>query len=128
MKRFGLYHPGDASVAVVPRVGFLDKPVGSFFRVRLGAPAIGEAQLTGLNLFTSARRAPAAPKSPDSQPDETPKPQHLVSPETTAARCCGQVFWGCRPEKPTLNTALRTPIFLRHFRFYTRLGVAERPK
>lgn len=27
MKRFGLYHPGDASVAVAPRVGFLDKPV-----------------------------------------------------------------------------------------------------
>lgn len=47
MKRFRLYHPGDASVAAVPLVGCLDKPVVSFFRVRLGAPAIGEAQLTG---------------------------------------------------------------------------------
>jgi len=26
MKRFGLYHPGGSLAAVVPRVGFLDKP------------------------------------------------------------------------------------------------------
>ena len=47
MKRFRLYHLGDASVALVPRVGCLDRPVCVQFRVRLGAPAIGEAQLTG---------------------------------------------------------------------------------
>lgn len=50
MKRFRLYHPGDASVAVVPRVGCVDRPVCGQFRVRLGAPAIGEAQLTGCSL------------------------------------------------------------------------------
>ena len=129
MKRFGLYHPGGASAAVVPRVGFLDKP-GCIFILPGTArrPRHRRSATDGLSLFTSARRAPAAPKPPDSQPDETPKPQHLVSPETTAARCCGQVFQGYRPEKPTLNTALPTPIFLRHFRFYTLRGAAERPK
>ena len=128
MKRFGLYHPGDASVAVVPRVGCFNKPGCVTLSGTARRPRHRRSATDGLSLFTSARRAPAAPKSPDSQPDETPKPQHLVSPETTAARCCGQVFQGYRPEKPTLNTTLRTPIFLRHFRFYTLRGVTERPK
>lgn len=129
MKRFGLYHPGGASAAVVPRVGFLDKP-GCIFILPGTArrPRHWRSATDGPHPRTLARRAPAAPKSPDSQPDETPKPQHLVSPETTAARCCGQVFQGYRPGRPTLNTVLRTPIFLRHFRFYTLCGVVERPK
>ena len=128
MKRFGLYHPGDASAAVVPRVGFLDKPGCVILPSTARRPRHRRSATDGLSLFTSARRAPAAPKSPDSQPDETPKPQHLVSPETTAARYCGQVFEEHGTEKPALNTALRTPIFLRDFRFYTVRGVAGRPK
>jgi len=128
MKRFGLYHPGDASVAVVPRVGCLNKPGCVILPGTARRPRHRRSATDGLSLFTSARRAPAAPKPPESQPDETPKPQHLVSAETTAARYCGQVFEGHGPEKPTLNTALRTRIFLRDFRFYTARGVGERPK
>jgi len=58
MKRFCLYHPGDEMAAVVPCVRLRRQPGWSFFGVRLGALAIGEAQLTGRSraLLPAGRR------------------------------------------------------------------------
>ena len=94
MRGFRLYHPGDRSAAIVPRVGlFRQKNTATEPDSSNGSapPHIGEAQLTGRSLGTAARRAPAVLKPLDIRPGETPKPQYLVSPETTTARCCGQV-------------------------------------
>ena len=73
MKRFGLYHPGDETVAVVPCVGPHLQPGWFYLGVRLGALAIGEAQLTGRSraLLPAGRRPyrnhmPVDPRKPRS--------------------------------------------------------------
>ena len=73
MRGFRLYHPGDRSAAIVPRVGlFRQKNTATEPDSSNGSapPHIGEAQLTGRSLGTAARRAPAALKPLDIRPEK----------------------------------------------------------
>lgn len=79
MKRFRLYHPGDLLAAVMPCVGLLGQARLCPFPSTARRPRHRRSATDGPISCSAARRAPAVPKPPDTHPDETPKPQHLVS-------------------------------------------------
>jgi len=113
--------------AVVPCVGPRRQPGWFFFGVRLGALAIGEAQLTGRSraLLPAGRRPYRNQMSLD--PRKTRIHNIWCRPKVRPLDVVVKFSRGIGCRAPALNTGLVSPIFRPHFRFDTRCGVAERP-